>query len=470
MRDSRVSCLASWRDFAFPSLTLIIGETVLGRYRRNRVTRQGAVSITRILLGVLGGVATAIALVLTWVAIDGVSAGRALVWLADPVYEAPDENAPGDGSRPAADPSVSRDIPIAVAQIATGFKQPTDIQFPPGIPQQALVLEKGGVAKWLKVDTGVHGKLLEVHVLTASEEGLLGAAFHPDFAKNGRLFLHYVTEVEQKDMSRVEEWRLEPANDLVRAQARAVRTVLEVEQPYQNHNAGQLAFGPDGYLYIGYGDGGFRDDPHDHGQDTKTWLGSMLRVDVNVAAGSKQAYQVPKDNPFVGRDGFAPETFAYGLRNPWRYSFDPKGRLIVADVGQDRWEEIDIVQAGDNLGWKVREGFVCAKQGETQCELQGAIDPIHVYPRAIGASITGGYVYLGETIPQLRGKYVFGDFVSGRMFALDLPDDRTQRVDAKSLGKLSMLISTFGRDHAGELYVGSYGDGRIVKLELEKKK
>lgn len=427
-------------------------------------------SITRILLGVLGGIVATIALLLTWAAIDGVSAGRALVLLVDPDYEVPQAYASSDGSLPAVDPSVARDIPIAAAPIAKGFNQPTDIQFPPGIAQQALVLEKGGLAKWLKVDTGVHGKLLEVHVLTASEEGLLGAAFHPGFAKNGRLFLHYVAEVEQKDMSRVEEWQLEPTNDLVRAKARAVRTILELEQPYQNHNAGQLAFGPDGYLYVGFGDGGFRGDPHDHGQDGSTWLGSMLRIDIDVPAGSKEPYRVPKDNPFLGRAGFAPETFAYGLRNPWRYSFDPKGRLIVADVGQDRWEEIDIVQAGDNLGWKVREGFMCAKEGEPNCELTGAVAPIHAYPRALGTSVTGGYVYLGSRIPALQGKYVFGDFTSGRMFALSLPDDRTQRVDAQSLGKLSMLISTFGRDHDGELYAASYGNGHIVKLVLDAKK
>lgn len=451
----------------------MIGETYAAsprRYRRNRAARQGTVSIVRIFLGVLGGVIAAVALLLTWAAIDGVSAGRALVWLVDPTYEAASTTATGHGALPAADPSVSRDIPIVLAPIAVGFKQPTDIQFPPGIDRQALVLEKGGVAKWLKVDTGVHGKLLEVHVLTASEEGLLGAAFHPDFAKNGRLFLHYVTEVQSEDRSRVEEWRIEPPTDLVHAKARAVRTILELAQPYQNHNAGQLAFGPDGYLYVGFGDGGFRDDPHDNGQNPSTWLGSMLRLDVNVASTSPQAYQVPQDNPFVGRTGFAPETFAYGLRNPWRYSFDPKGRLIVADVGQDHWEEIDIVQAGDNLGWNVREGFLCAKQGEASCELKGAVEPIHAYPRALGASITGGYVYLGASIPALQGKYVFGDFVSGRMFALALPDDRKQHADALSLGKFPMLISSFGRDHAGELYAASYGDGRIVRLALDSKK
>lgn len=415
-------------------------------------------STTRIFLGVLGGIVAAIALLATWATIEGVSARRMLLGLAAPEL-ASEHRAPG------AEPSAKADIPIALKPIASGFSQPTDIQFPPGIPRQALVLEKGGVGKWLKVDTGAHGKLLSVHVLTASEEGLLGAAFHPEFAKNGRLFLHYVTEVDGgKDTSRVEEWRLDPPTDLVRAKARAVRTILEVEQPYPNHNAGCLAFGPDGYLYIGFGDGGSRDDPKNEGQTPETWLGSMLRIDVNVPAGSEAPYRVPADNPFVGRAGFAPETFAYGLRNPWRYSFDPKGRLIVADVGQNRWEELDIVQAGDNLGWKIREGFACAKQGEARCELSGAVDPIHVYPRAVGASITGGYVYLASDFPALHGKYVFGDFVSGRMFALTLPDDRTQRVDAESLGKHGMLISTFGRDHDGALYVASYGDGRIFRV------
>jgi glucose/arabinose dehydrogenase len=421
------------------------------------------VSLSRIFLGLLGGIAAVIALLLAWAAIDGVSAGRALVWLADPVYDTPP--APSEAA-PTADPSDKADIPVKLTPIANGFELPTDIQFPPGIEHQALVLEKTGVARWLKVDTGAHGRFLSVNVLTASEEGLLGAAFHPDFAKNGRLFLHYVTEVEQKDTSRVEEWRVEPASDLVHSKARAVRTVLELEQPYQNHNAGQLAFGPDGYLYVGFGDGGFRDDPLNEGQTPSNWLGSMLRIDVNVPAGSTAAYQVPKDNPFIGREGFAPETFAYGLRNPWRYSFDPKGRLIVADVGQDRWEEIDILQKGDNLGWKVREGFACSEKDATKCELQGAVDPIYVYGRAIGTSITGGYVSLDDAFPTLKGKYVFGDFVSGRMFAIDLPEDRKKRVEkASSLGKHSMLISSFGRDHRGAIYVASYGDGRILRLE-----
>lgn len=405
------------------------------------------------------GLLVALGSAAVWASIDGNGAGRALVWLMAPTYEAKSSGAP------TADPDVKQDVSIALTEIANGLSQPTDLQFPPGVQGQALVLEKTGTARWLKIENGAHGKLLSVNVLTASEEGLLGAAFHPDYAKNGRVFLHYVTEVSGKHMSRVQEWRFDPPLDLIHADARAVRTVLEVEQPYQNHNGGCLQFGPDGYLYIGYGDGGFRDDPHGHGQNGKTWLGSMLRIDINAPTDGKP-YRVPPDNPFIGREGFAPETFAYGLRNPWRYSFDPKGRLIVADVGQGAWEEIDIVQAGDNLGWNVREGFACLDSKAAQCPLEGAVDPVHVYGRTLGGSITGGYVYLGAKLPALRGKYVFGDFTSGRMFALDLPADRTKRVDtALALGRFRVFPSSFGRDHKGELYVASFAQGSILRID-----
>lgn len=416
-------------------------------------------SVTRIFLGLLVcalGIGAAGA---TWAWLDGESMGRVLVAVMTPSYEAP----PGDPALPSADPRVPADISIELATIAEGFTQPTDLQFAPGVPDQALVLEKGGNAQWLKPSTGAHGHLLHIDVATASEEGLLGAAFHPAYAQNGRVFLHYVAE-RGKNVSVVQEWRFDPPGDLLHAKAKAVRVVLELEQPYQNHNGGGLVFGPDGLLYIGYGDGGFRDDPHGHGQNGKSWLGSMLRIDIDGRDG-KRAYKVPADNPFVGKEGFAPETFAYGLRNPWRYTFDPKGRLIVADVGQDRWEEIDIVQAGDNLGWKAREGFACADADATDCPLRGAVDPIHVYGRMTGTSITGGYVYTGKRITALAGKYVFGDFTSGRMFALDLPEPRARVEKAQALGKFPVLISSFGRDHAGELYVVSYADGRILRID-----
>jgi glucose/arabinose dehydrogenase len=438
-------------------------------YLRNRGTRQAGFSLIRVFVGVCVGMLMAAGSAAVWASVDGPGARRALVLLMTPSYEV----AAGPAT---ADPKVKQDVRVALTEIASGFAQPTDIQFPPGNTEQALVLEKPGVARWLKLKTGVHGRLLGVHALTASEEGLLGAAFHPDYANNGRVFLNYVTEVAGKHKSRVEEWRFDPPGDLVEAKARVVRTVLEQDQPYQNHNAGCLVFGPDGYLYIGFGDGGFADDPHRHGQNPKTWLGSMLRIDVNIDFEAKHGrkaaarpYRVPPDNPFVGRDGFAPETYAFGLRNPWRYSFDPKGRLIVADVGQNHWEEIDIVARGDNLGWNVREGFACLDSDETDCPRESAIDPIHVYGRDLGTSITGGHVYLGARIPTLRGRYVFGDFTSGRLWAITLPEDRTKRVDAAvSLGRFPVFVSSFGRDHAGELYITSFADGRILRIDPAK--
>jgi glucose/arabinose dehydrogenase len=240
--------------------------------------------------------------------------------------------------------------------------------------------------------------------------------------------------------------------------------LLEVEQPYQNHNAGQLVFGPDGMLYVGLGDGGFRDDPKGNGQNPGVLLGKMLRIDVN-GSDDKAPYRVPPDNPFIGKPGFRPEIWAWGLRNPWRYSFDPQGRLIVADVGQDRWEEIDIVQAGDNLGWQVREGFVCARKDPQNCEPTGMTDPFFVYGRQDGASITGGYVYSGSRVPALRGLYVFGDFVSGRLFALALPAERTTRIaEPIALGHWPLLPSTFGRDANGELYVATFANGDIYRF------
>ncbi len=368
-----------------------------------------------------------------------------------------------------------RVMEVALEKVAEGIAEPTDIQFPPGMADHAVVLEKGGVARWLRHTTGVHGELLEIPVLSASEQGLLGLAFHPGFADNGRFFLNYVIDAKGVHVSRVEEWRLgaagkaPSADDLEDGEASAQRVLMEVQQPYQNHNAGQLGFGPDGYLYVGWGDGGLADDPGDHGQNPYTFLGSMLRIDVDARGEGDRPYGIPADNPFVGRDGFRPEVWAYGLRNPWRYSWDDAGRLVVADVGQNSWEEISIAQAGDNLGWRLKEGFACFADDPNDCVREDLVDPVFVYGRETGGSITGGLVYRGTAIPALRGRYVFADFVSGRLMAIDLPNDRTRRVGAATnLGKWPMLISTFGRDARGELYVGAFGRGEIYRLAPAK--
>ncbi|HEX2677928.1 MAG TPA: PQQ-dependent sugar dehydrogenase, partial [Polyangiales bacterium] len=357
-------------------------------------------------------------------------------------------------------------ISLSLEPIASGFEMPTDLQFVPGSDTQALVLEKNGRAQWLSLPSGTHGPLFHAEVVTVLEEGLLGAAFHPAFVHNGRLFLDYVRQDGKRRVTRIAEWQVDPPGDLAHASAKETKVLMEVEQPYDNHKAGALQFGPDGFLYIGFGDGGYRDDPNGNGQNLKNELGSMLRVDVDHADPGK-TYAVPKDNPFVGRADALPETWAYGLRNPWRYSFDAKGRLIVADVGQDHWEEIDIVRAGDNLGWDVREGFACA-DGSKECPAPAGVtfvDPIAVYGREVGVSITGGYVHTGKLVPFLKGKYVFGDFASGALMALDLPEDRSTRVEPIPLGRFGVSPSTFGRDASGEIYVADFAHGAILRLK-----
>jgi glucose/arabinose dehydrogenase len=358
-----------------------------------------------------------------------------------------------------------KQIAIDLQKIAGDIEQPTDIQFPPGVDAQAIVLQKTGNAQWLDVASGEHGQLFHVEVVTAVEEGLLGLAFHPRFKENGRFFIDYVASENGKDTSCIAEWKLTGGSDLRHAHAQPVRILTKVEQPYANHNAGQLAFGPEGYLYIGFGDGGSQADPHGNGQRHDTMLGKMLRVDVDAESGSRAAYGVPHDNPFVNTAGSLPEIWAYGLRNPWRYSFDPQGRLVIADVGQNTWEELDIAAAGDNLGWNIKEGFACFHAGDDACKRADLVDPIFVYGRQDGDSITGGFVYTGSRIAALHGLYVFGDFGSGRLFALELPSDRKARVAQPiALGRWPFNPSTFGRDASGELYVASFAVGEIYKL------
>ncbi len=358
-----------------------------------------------------------------------------------------------------------RRISVRLQQVADGLPQNTDIQFLPGQDDVMLVLEKEGRAVWLRPDRGDRGTLFTVDVLTRSEQGLLGLAFHPEFRTNGRFFINHVVRRDGQDVSRISEYRM--TGDAGTWKAEPVQTVLEVEQPFANHNAGQLQFGPDGMLYVGFGDGGSGGDPLDHGQNTGTLLGAMLRIDVDRREDGK-AYAVPGDNPFVGRDGFGPEIWAYGFRNPWRYTFAPDGRLLVADVGQNAWEEIDIVTRGGNYGWNVREGRHCFEPPEN-CPTAGLIDPIYEYPWGAdtGRSIVGGYVVTSGDIPELQGKYVFGDFVSHRVWAIDLPSGNTaapESVEPWALGEWPITPATFGQDAAGRLYIGDFAGGAIYRI------
>ncbi len=284
------------------------------------------------------------------------------------------------------------------------------------------------------------------------EQGLLGLAFHPQYADNGRLFVNY-TDLQGNTV--VAEYHV--SDDPNVADPGSARVLLTIEQPYSNHNGGNLVFGPDGYLYIGTGDGGSGGDPEGNGQDLGALLGKMLRIDVDTG----DPYGVPADNPFVDTTGAQPEIWAYGLRNPWRYSFDrATGDLWIADVGQNSFEEVNRQPAdslgGENYGWNTMEASSCySDEGAlSDCDTSGLVLPVTEYGRDEGTSVTGGYVYRGEAIPELVGSYVFGDFGSGAIWHV-VPGD-TGGYTRNTLLETGLSIVAFGEDEAGELYMVDY--------------
>ena len=296
-----------------------------------------------------------------------------------------------------------------------------------------------------------------------NEEGLLGLAFHPDYSENGHFYAYYSADSPRRSvLSRFSVKEDDPNQ----ANPHSEIIVLEIPQPFKNHNGGQIVFGPDDYLYVGLGDGGSRGDPNRNGQDLETLLGSILRIDVRTDEPGS-AYVIPENNPFVGySDSEArQEIWAYGLRNPWRFTFDKvTGRMWAGDVGQNDYEEIDIIQRGLNYGWNVVEGTHCYPAYVETCN-QGSLEPpIYEYPRSGGnCSVTGGYVYRGSHLPSLYGAYIYGDFCSGRVWALWY--DGTRVTENLELGQAPGRISSFGEDQDGEIYILSF-DKNIYRLEI----
>ncbi|MFW6195556.1 MAG: PQQ-dependent sugar dehydrogenase [Chloroflexota bacterium] len=276
------------------------------------------------------------------------------------------------------------------------------------------------------------------------EEGLLGLAFDPSYEESGELYLYYSAASQRRSVlsrfTAASDGRINPDSEEV---------LMEIPQPYSNHNGGMIEFGPDGYLYIGVGDGGSGGDPHGNGQNTQTLLGNILRIDPSVSGESKP-YAIPAGNPFADGESGRAEVWAYGLRNPWRFSFGPEGRLWAGDVGQNAWEEIDIVESGGNYGWNIMEGNHCFRPSE-DCEREGLMPPIVEYSHNLGCSVTGGYVYRGSDIEWLRGAYVFGDFCSGRVWAMTHSDGQAEEVVL--LADTGRNIASFGEDSEGELFV-----------------
>lgn len=302
------------------------------------------------------------------------------------------------------------------------------------------------------------------HFKKDDEEGLLGFAFHPNFKSNGQFFVMYNTESKAQTMHLS---RFKVSGDKDKADAGSEEILMTVKQPFSNHNGGPLAFGNDGLLYIGMGDGGGRNDPEKQGQARASFMGSVLRIDVDHHDEGKK-YAVPKDNPFVSEKGVPPETYAYGIRNPWRIAFDRQtGSLWLADVGQDLLEEIDIIKKGGNYGWSVREGTLNFNNVAAKDE-KSLINPIWEYDHRIGKSITGGHVYRGKKIPELAGHYLYGDFVTGKLWALHYDESAGKVIRNMAINWNGLPVLAFGEDETGESYVttpsaGGKGIYRLVK-------
>jgi glucose/arabinose dehydrogenase len=312
-----------------------------------------------------------------------------------------------------------------------------------------FVIEKKGTIAILRDGARVEQPFLDISSLirsSGSEQGLLGLAFHPDYANNGRFFVYYTASNGDNTLARYQVSDNSDVGDPASAQ------VLFAQPDFAaNHNGGMLAFGPDGYLYVGLGDGGGGGDPQANGQKRSTLLGKLLRLDVS----GDEPYTIPPDNPWPdGNDDARPEIWAYGLRNPWRFSFDrATGDLYIGDVGQNAYEEIDFQPAGasggQNYGWNTREGMHCFRSDE--CESNAMIEPIGEYGHEQGCSVTGGYVYRGTAFASLQGLYFFGDYCSGTIWSLQR--DASGAWEQRELLASDLSISSFGEDEAGELYV-----------------
>jgi len=360
---------------------------------------------------------------------------------------------------------------ISLREVAAGFEFPVHIASAGDGSDRLFVVEQPGRIRTLHEGL-LHPEVfldIQGRVESGGERGMLGVAFHPTFSKNGFFFVNYTSG--EGGLHTVVSRFHAPGGK--RADVASEKILLSVDQPYPNHNGGQLAFGPDGMLYIGLGDGGSRDDPHGHGQNPATLLGALLRIDVNNDA----TYAIPTDNPFHGRSGFRGELWAYGLRNPWRFSFDAgTGRLYLADVGQDDVEEIDIIERGGNYGWNVVEGDICTSGVGTVCDRSRFESPLHTYRHPEGVSVTGGFVYRGDDIPGMCGVYLFADYGTMRVWGLrhegrritaltDVLDRR--RFLARLRGKLvgdTLHISSFGQGEDLELYVAAHQAGRILRI------
>jgi glucose/arabinose dehydrogenase len=377
----------------------------------------------------------------------------------------PASPSPTGGPSPTGEPSNRFDpngISLRLRSVAGGFASPLLVTNAGDGSGRLFVVEQVGRIQIVRDGRVLAEPFLDIDdlVVAGGEQGLLGLAFHPEFESNARFFVNYT---DRAGDTVIAEYRAADGSD--RADAGSARVLLRIDQPYSNHNGGDVVFGPDGYLYIGMGDGGSAGDPHGNGQRLNTLLGKMLRIDVDRG----RPYGIPEDNPFLGRSGVRPEIWAYGLRNPWRFSFDRDTEdLWIGDVGQGEQEEIDRARAGhrggQNYGWNVMEGTECFSPPDG-CETQGLVRPVAVFPTSTGCAVVGGHVYRGSRFPALQGGYFFADFCSGLIFAID--PSRRGAQEPVVLVDSDHAISSFGEDEEGELYITDLSGGEVLQVAGE---
>lgn len=379
-------------------------------------------------------------------------------------------NPAGLDSRPVNSSCIAADRPVSSSSYTTqqifnnlSFSAPVGMLQAPNDPSRWFILEQAGAVRVFSNDPNVQNSQVFIdisnQVTSGGERGLLGMAFHPDFNNNGQVFLSYTTTINNQLVSRLSRFYSTDSGLTLNTTPEDI--LLEVNQPFSNHNGGHIAFGPDSYLYLGLGDGGSAGDPQGNGQDTTTLLGSMLRIDVDTGV----PYAIPNDNPFKNDSVNREEIYAWGLRNPWRWSFDmANGQLWLGDVGQGQWEEIDIIQANGNYGWNTREGAHCYNDPTESCSSAGLIDPVAEYDHNTGGqSVTGGYVYRGNTIPELQGTYIYGDFTNGKIWYLST---NLASAAPQLLADTTINISSFAQDNDGEVYVVNYS-GSLHKIAIQ---
>ncbi len=365
------------------------------------------------------------------------------------------------GNPPSGPPLPGETGTLELQPVASGLSSPLYLTAPAGDPR-LFIVEQAGRIRIVESGQLLAQAFLDIRdrVASGGEEGLLGLAFHPNYAGNGYFYVDYTHLNNARDTlyTLIERYSVSPAPDS--ADSASHKLILRIVQPYTNHNGGLVMFGPDGMLYIGMGDGGSGGDPENRAQNPDSLLGKLLRIDVDHG----DPYAIPASNPFAAGGG-APEIWALGLRNPWRYAFDrTAGLLYIADVGQNLWEEVSVAPAGQgglNYGWRIMEGLHCFNA--TSCSSTGLVQPVVEYGHANGCSITGGFVYRGTRAPSLVGQYFYSDYCSGWMRSFAYANGAVTGQTTWSLNVSLGNVLSFGEDSAGELYVLS-GGGSVYRI------